>query len=76
MFTHNQCFEHNQEIGKQHSPRSATAGHGIASGAILFAKRNFIEKCNKNSKSHLMPLIINESRLTQMIMIGKSIIYI
>ena len=33
------------DIGKQNSPR-----------AILFADMNFIEKCNKNEISLLMPL--------------------
>ena len=32
------------DISKQHSPRCDTAEPGVPSGAILFAKRNFIEK--------------------------------
>ena len=43
-------------ISKQHSPRCDAAECGVSSGAILFAKRNFIEKWNINSKSLLMPL--------------------
>ena len=39
------------DIGKQHSPRCDAAERGIPSVAILFAKRNFIEKLNKN-KDH------------------------
>ena len=31
-------------IGKQHSPRCDAAERGVPSGAILFARRNFIEK--------------------------------
>ena len=34
------------DIGKQHSPR-CDAVRGVPSGAILFAKRNFIEKWDK-----------------------------
>ena len=33
-------------IGKQYSPRCDAAKRGVPSGAILFAKRNFIEKMN------------------------------
>ena len=37
------------DIGKQYSPRCDAAERGVPSGAILFAKRNIIEKWNKNS---------------------------
>ena len=32
------------DIGKQHSPRCDAAERGVPSGAILFAKKNFIKK--------------------------------
>ena len=32
------------DIGKQHSPRCDATERGVPSGAILFAKRNFIKK--------------------------------
>ena len=32
------------DIGKQYSPRYDAAEHGVPSGVILFAQRNFIEK--------------------------------
>ena len=32
------------DIGKQNSPRCDAAKHGVPSGTILFAHRNFIEK--------------------------------
>ena len=35
------------DIGKQNSPRYDAAERGVASGAILFAQRIFIEKLNK-----------------------------
>ena len=35
------------DIGKQDSPRCEAAERGIPSGAVLFAQRNFIEKCDK-----------------------------
>ena len=44
------------DIGKQKSPRCDAAKRGVPSGAILFAYRNFNEKCNINEKSLLMSL--------------------
>ena len=44
------------DIGKQHSPRWDATECGLLSGAILFAKRNFIEKLNKIIKSLLTTL--------------------
>ena len=35
------------DIGKQNSPRFDATERGVPSGAILFAKRIFIEKLNK-----------------------------
>ena len=35
------------DIGKSNSPRCDAAERGVPSWAILFAKRNFIEKLNK-----------------------------
>ena len=58
--------------GKQNSPRCDTAERGVQSGAILFAKRIFIKNSYENIKSVLMTQK-NESGLTQMIMMGKSI---
>ena len=43
-------------IGKQNSPRFDAAKRGVQSGAILLANIIFIEKWNKNDKSHLKPL--------------------
>ena len=60
------------DIGKQYSPRCDAAECGVPSGAILFAERIFIEKLNKILK--ITPdASKNESGLTQMIMMGKSI---
>ena len=36
------------DIGKQDSPRCDAAERGVPSGAILFAQRNFIEKCDES----------------------------
>ena len=41
---------------KQNNPRCEAAKRGIPSGAILFTWKKFIEKVNKNLKSHLKPL--------------------
>ena len=57
------------DIGKQNSPRCDAAERGVPSGAILFAYRIFIEKLNKFTPDAPK----NESGLTQMIMMGKSI---
>ena len=57
------------DIGKQNSPRCDAAERGEPSGAILFAQRSFIKneiKITPNTPK-------NESGLTQMIMMGKSI---
>ena len=40
------------DIGKQNSLRCDATERGVPSGAILFAKRNFIEKCNRILKSY------------------------
>ena len=59
-------------IGKQHSPRCDAAERGVPSGAILFARRNFIEKSDKKIK--ITPNTPkNESGLIQLIMMGESI---
>ena len=57
-------------IGKQNSPRYDAAERGVPSGAIQFDKislKNGIEIQNHSDASK------NQSGLTQMIMIGKSI---
>ena len=56
------------DIGKQHSPRWDAAERGIPSGAVLFAQRNFIEFIKIAPSAPK-----NESGLTQLIMMGKSI---
>ena len=60
------------DIGKQYSPRCDAAESGVPSGAILFAKRIFIKNLFKKMK--ITPdAPKNESGLTQMIKMGKSI---
>ena len=62
------------DIGKQYNPRCDAAERGVASEAILFAWRKYIEKWSKNSKSLLMTLKMKG--LVQMITMGKSIRHI
>ena len=48
------------DTGKQNSHRCDAVKSGVASGAILFAFMNFIEKLNRNEKLPLVPLNMQE----------------
>ena len=56
MLTHLSLVSFLWDIGKQYSLRCGAAECGVPSGAILFAKRIFIQNVHKNLKSLLIPL--------------------
>ena len=57
------------DIGKQHSPRCDAAERGVPSWAFLSAWRNFTKTEIKITPNNAK----NESGVTQLIMMGKSI---